>query len=111
MTSDKDWDEEHPAGIPLDDLLLIEFKSHAGFIRSGYVDHSQYEREMKLSELTSTDLAMLNADSGEAFVWLFFLKAPDEDTAHLLKVELISVDGEVFTQEVYIRPEKYVREK
>ncbi len=111
VTSDKDWDGAHPAGTPLDDLLLVEFESHAGFIQSGYTTHSQDEKEVRISELTPADLTTIQSDCGSQFMSLFFLQAPDQDEEHTLTVTLTASDGEVLSCKVRIRPEKYVREK
>lgn len=36
VVSNADWDEEHPAGSLLDDILLVRLYSYANFIHEGY---------------------------------------------------------------------------
>lgn len=40
IVSDDDYDENHPAGTPLDDIVEIKYDSYRPFIESGYKDTS-----------------------------------------------------------------------
>lgn len=57
LTCDTAWDESHPAGAPLDDLVTVYFDSYEGRIADpGCRD---YRRSYRLSELPSDALRMV----------------------------------------------------
>lgn len=65
VTCDVDWDEAHPAGTPLDDILEVEFWTYTYIIARGYWDNpseggldGKYLKRM--DELTADDLRVLN---------------------------------------------------
>lgn len=37
IVSDADWDDNHPAGTPLDDLFEVSFAVYGPYIRNGYI--------------------------------------------------------------------------
>lgn len=123
VVSDSDWDDAHPAGTPLDDILLARFYSHAEFIRSGY-DTGGVEMEVFLfynkyfnivkklvSELTAADMEMLcwygfrDFDKTTRSPIIIFTSAPTKAKEHTLTIEWTTVEGKVKTASITCTPE------
>ncbi|MDE5729929.1 MAG: hypothetical protein K2H81_00160 [Alistipes sp.] len=96
VTSDADWDEAHPAGTPLDDILLIEICTFAEFIQSNYTTPScgYTEKSMLVSELTPADMKMLDT---VLMPCIFFMSPPTLELNHNLTLEWTTVEGRVLT--------------
>ena len=70
FTSNADWDEAHPAGTSLDDVLQVRINSSSDFVHDGY-DMGEYKYEFlqnydylktiekRPSELTAADMKMV----------------------------------------------------
>lgn len=89
--SNKDFDAQHPAGTPLNDVITVSYRSPLAFIESGYseADTTRYYPTIKLlSELGSDDLRM-NLDN----IFLCFVKDPDVISTHMLTFETINAEG------------------
>ena len=113
VVSDADWDEEHPAGTLLDDLLRVEFTSIGAFVRGGYhaggTDESEWMHDWQyftrvdkpVSELTPSDMDMMECE----YVLLYFMRAPTLEREHTLTVILTTTEGKVYTDSLYCIPE------
>ena len=113
MVSDADWDEEHPAGTLLDDLLRVKFTSIGAFVRGGYhaggADESEWMHDWQystrvdkpVSELTPSDMDMMECE----YVLLYFMRAPTLEREHTLTVILTTTEGKVYTDSLYCIPE------
>lgn len=101
--SDADWDREHPAGTPLDDLLQIQYSTVAPFIRGGYVsisarkkndaiDPGYYRTPIcgQLSRMGRMEMVLADDD-----IYIVFASAPTKAKKHTLTVELTTDRGEV----------------
>ena len=82
VTSNADWDEEHPAGTLLDDILWPEFWSYAGYIHSGYETGGGNNVQMLVEDLKADDMQMIRD-----YVIIYFTKTPTIDPIHTLTVE------------------------
>ncbi len=93
VTSDKDFDAEHPAGTPLNDCLEVTFYSAYQYIQSGYnEDELSRDKQTKLlSEVSSTEF-LLNTYRRE----FEFVKQPTLLGTHTITFSLTSVSGDVF---------------
>ena len=94
VRSDKDFDAEHPAGTPLNDIMSIRFQSAKEFINSGYSDYTLEEKiyTKSLAELDKNDLELSIHN-----LFLIFDKEPDVLTTHLLSFKCINAHGECYT--------------
>lgn len=93
VTSDADWDEAHPAGTPLDDILRITIETYAEFVRSGYqAPDISIEKSMLISELTPEDMEMI-----ATYPMIRFTSAPTISPNHTLTLEWTTVEGRVLT--------------
>ncbi len=93
VTSDADWDEAHPAGTPLDDILRIKIETYAEFIRSGYQMYpAAREKFIFISELTPDDMKMIAPDPT-----IHFTSAPTISPTHTLTLEWTTIEGRVIT--------------
>ena len=101
ITSEADWDEEHPAGTFLDDIVQVEMSSYAEYIRNGYTGPVEVCYKKLVSELTAEDLAIVSV-SGFTFR---FMRAPTLEREHTLIVSLTTADGKVYTGTLYCIPE------
>ena len=88
ITSNADWDEEHPAGTLLDDILWAEFWSYADYIRSGYETGGGNNVQMLVEDLKADDMQMIRD-----YVIIYFTKTPTIDPIHTLTVEWTTVEG------------------
>lgn len=123
VTSDRDWDEAHPAGTPLNDLIAFVSGSPDKFINSGYqvptIDESIFElarqqhpnlgRTLSLyhngvegasepiyGELSQIDFSQYNLMGIDgSFAAFEFDKYPDDDEAHKITIEITFENGTV----------------
>lgn len=100
VTSNRNWDAEHPAGVLLDDILEVTAISFAPFVRSGYqhivVDGRKYDFvqiQKPASELAEDDLCMLDVFPQQGFIGLRFYTAPKVYAEHTLTITLVTTDG------------------
>ena len=105
VTSNADWDEEHPAGTLLDDILWAEFWSYADYIRSGYETGGGNNVKMLVEGLKADDMQMIRD-----YVIIYFTKTPTIDPIHTLTVEWTTVEGEVKTASLTCRPQVNAKE-
>ena len=105
ITSNADWDEEHPAGTLLDDILWAEFWSYADYIRSGYETGGVNNVQMLVEDLKADDMQMIRD-----YVIIYFTKTPTIDPIHTLTVEWTTVEGEVKTASLTCRPQVNAKE-
>ena len=92
--SDKDFNAEHPAGTPLNDVMAVIYRSAQEYIESGYTaDSTLYTQIVKpLNELSQDDLKLNLRNT-----FLTFTKDPDVISTHTLTFECINAIGERFT--------------
>lgn len=102
VISDKDFDEKHPAGTPLDDIVFFSAGTPYPFIKSGY--KKWYERidshfdggytiiEGTLSELNPEDLVLLNTEH----MYIDFPLVPKEKE-HNITVKILFKNGKVLS--------------
>ncbi len=98
VVSNADWDEEHPAGSLLDDILLVRLYSYANFIHEGYpgkndntfLSKRKYLSVIKklMSELTPADMEMIyccevnDFSTDTLYPVIVFTSAPDKRLIH-----------------------------
>lgn len=120
ITSTADWDETHPAGTPLDDVLRVRINSSADFVRGGY-DMGAYEYEFlknfdylktiekRPSELTAADMQMIyhsnDLSSKTKSPVIIFTSAPTLAKTHTLTLSWTTVEGDVKTASITCIPE------
>lgn len=108
VTSDAVWDDAHPAGIPLDDILWFEGRSVAPYVHSGYTADPMYtEIGKRLSEVTKDDLQMLVIQEEHGFpeprIW--FMTTPTHARKHVLTVLWTTKDGVTKEAKIICTPE------
>ena len=99
MFCDKDFDAEHPAGTPLDDIaILAGLESYYDYVSSGYKklhDNPEYMDPMK--EVFTLPFNQVNADiklstyyTGKYASWsaLDFASKPDEAGEYTFTIEM-----------------------
>lgn len=116
LTSDRDWDDGHPAGTYLDDLVLWDVSTYSEFIRSGYQDYTDtYTAEdgvlfydVALSDVQPRHLEMMSDRVGVfTSPGIRFLSAPAVDGPHTLTLTITTTDGKVHTPSVTCIPKPY----
>lgn len=122
ITSDADWDEEHPAGTLLDDILSVRMYSFAEFIRNGYHDLAGNKSEplgdyrslqiiqKRVSELTSDDMEIIAYSISDMTLQtkspvIVFTSAPTLEKEHTLTLRWTTVEGAVKTASITCTPE------
>lgn len=116
LTSDRDWDEEHPAGTLLDDIVLWEAITYSDFIRNGYTggnpDESPfvyYQESLAAIEPAWMEMIKLDQTIGKGHSPnLLFAKSPTLDKEHTLTVTLTTTEGKTYRPTITLRPEAYV---
>lgn len=105
ITSDTDFDETHPTGTSLADLVMIHYRSIKPFIDSGYEgyrdnsDPSRYSTrfDKHLSEIDADDLKLLYLHWGNKIdVSLSFDRRPTLSKVHTFTVTCTDDRGKVF---------------
>jgi hypothetical protein len=92
ITCNSNYDEEHPAGTPLNDIIICEYCSSYLYVIGGYADESLLDVKTKpLLEVTADDLAMLGRLN------FFFTQNPDTPGRHDITVSVTTDDGRTFT--------------
>lgn len=82
------WDDAHPAGTPLDDLVRLSFASYHDYVQSGYIaDRGVLKTRKAPAKLSETDLYMLRPGFR-----IFFDSYPTVGSFDLT-VTLTTVDG------------------
>lgn len=116
LTSDRDWDDGHPAGTYLDDLVLWDVSTYSEFIRSGYQDYTDtYTAEdgvlvynVVLSDVQPRHLEMISDEYSFFYNYsspgIRFLSAPAVDGPHTLTLTITTTDGKVHTPSVTCIP-------
>ncbi|WP_418451207.1 hypothetical protein [Alistipes sp.] len=89
VTSNKRFDANHPAGAPLNDLLILCVTTYGPHILSGYDPEVEEFRNVckMLSEVTPEELSIVSAD-GWSWPMLYFSKYPDEVQKHKITVRI-----------------------
>lgn len=115
ISCDDDFDAEHPAGTPLDDIVNLEYSTYYKFIESGYklkFDNPWWydkEEEVLSSPLNSinedvTKLAKIHLSLNDINEWenffarLVFTSQPEKTGEYNFTLET-TVNGEVFKSE------------
>ncbi len=91
VRSDRAWDETHPAGSPLGDVIRVQAISYGPYVRSGYQGAMETAINKPIGELKKGDLSMILAGS----VRLCFPEPPSDRDDHTLTVTLTSASGTV----------------
>lgn len=125
VVSDTDFDAEHPAGTPLDDIVCLRGESAYEYIRSGYAREKEYTNCRKpLRELTPDDRTLMryttafkqNPWDRKYYAWggfnisglnedkynnltLSFLKYPEKSAVHKLTFTFTKADGTTMKSE------------
>lgn len=114
LTSEQAWDATHPAGTPLNDMLMASTCSVRDFVRSNYDTRGKSWDEVlrdklyltyhdcSLSELTAHDMELLMANDA---VEIYFASAPTLERIHTLTLTWETTGNEVQTASVTLAPE------
>ena len=108
VISNKDFDAEHPAGTPLNDIMTVLYSSAKDYVDGGYTQPEYSvgpDTEKLLSELGPNDLAMPTAMA------LSFTQEPDELNIHMLTITCTDKNGRTLTAQInydFRLPEGYI---
>ena len=115
LTSNRDWDDRHPAGTYLDDIVSWVAYTYSEFIRSGYVygDHAlefgECRYDVKLSEVQPEQVEMISdATARYNSPRIRFLSAPADEGLHTLTLTITTTEGKTYRPTITLRPEAYV---
>ncbi|MDE5707788.1 MAG: hypothetical protein K2H69_06510, partial [Alistipes sp.] len=110
LTCDTAWDESHPAGAPLDDLVTVEFESYADKIAEPNNWHD-FRRSYRLSELPSDAMRMVALYSHSdnypyderPCLCVIFDEAVDFPGSRKLTLTLAAADGRTWSASCGVR--------
>lgn len=96
LTSDKDFDEDHPAGTLLNDCVEINFVSAYKYVKSKYSDEESLCQQKKLlSEIVPDDLKLMTTRTS-----LNFIKMPEIADIHILTVTMHDEYGNEYSDTI-----------
>ncbi len=111
ITSSADYDDEHPAGTSLGDIVMAEFGSAKPYIDSGYKKYDKAVGRMgelkvclinkRFNEFTPDDLTLLGYDNSY-LGWFNFVSGPTLGKEHTFTVTLTADDGRVFSDSMQV---------
>ncbi len=110
VTSDKNWDADHPAGTPLDDIMEFCAWSYAQFIHSQYYGNEYNSVRGRLDQLNADQMQILDY---ELYIYLpdlpkiRCLRAPSTEEPHTLTLTITTTAGKVHTPTVTCIPKPY----
>ena len=107
LTSDTDWDETHPAGTPLDDLIRIEASSYAAYILNGYQGDEKNIIAKRLDQIAPDELQVVHFHGFYTNPDFYFLTDPVTHGPHTLTLTITTTDGKVHTPTVTCIPKPY----
>ncbi len=83
------WNDLHPAGSLLDDLVRVEFSSYADYVRRGYPQGDRGTRDCKIRipELKETDLSMISSG-----IYIYFTDLPSAGS-YEMEATLVTTEG------------------
>lgn len=93
ITSDADFDDEHPAGSSLENITSVDIMSYALMLRSGKNDNPRCLKPF--AELSAEELKIIGD-----YLAFSFMRKPSLSKVHNLTVMLTLDDGKVFTNTI-----------
>lgn len=93
VTSDMEFDSEHPAGSSLMDIAYLDFSSYAPILRSK--EYSNPKISKRFEELSSEDFKII----GETIL-LSFTSKPTTSNIHNMSITITFDDGKIFSETV-----------
>lgn len=91
LMSNADFDASHPAGTPLDDLVIFHALTSYDFIQNGYKGERYKTIHKKLNELSEDDLMYIMVNGS----YILFTKMPEMEMNHRLTMTVKFDDGQV----------------
>lgn len=104
------WDAAHPAGMPLDEIAIVQYLSYDPFIKNGYENILEFyidvdgtkkwyatdapNIEKYVTALTESDMRMVKDNR---FRFWFTTPPADPTVEHTLTVTLTTTEGKVYT--------------
>ena len=107
LTSDKDWDEAHPAGTPLDDLIWVKAGCYGPYIQRGYTGEGIHFIDKRLDRIATDEFCVVTDLGVYRNPDFCFLSVPDKDELHTLTLTITTTDGTIHTPTITIRPREY----
>ena len=98
VVSDSDYDESHPAGTQLDDIIYFNGESFYSFVSSGYRGQESTFFDKPLNELLAEDMKLLDIDD----MWFRFSTPPTASQEHNITLTITDADGNTFTATKFI---------
>lgn len=106
LTSDKDWDQAHPAGSSLDDLIWMNAACYDQYIRNGYTGEGCNYIKKLLHQLSPDELRVV--DEFNLNPCFYFLSVPLTDEEHTLTLTITTTEGAVHKPTITLRPKLYI---
>lgn len=106
LTSDKEWDQAHPAGSSLDDLVWMNAACYDQYIRNGYTGEGCNYIKKLLHQLSPDELRVV--DEFNLNPRFYFLSVPLTDEEHTLTLTITTTEGAVHRPTITLRPKLYI---
>lgn len=101
MISDRDFDDAHPAGTSLGDVVKYGGQSYWEYVKSGYTGNPESDLDGYINNIPEDGLCLLK------YFWLDFPEVSVEASGtHNLQILLVVDDGAelVFNLTMYLEP-------
>lgn len=108
LTSDKEWDQAHPAGSSLDDLIWVKGACYGPFIRNGYTGDEILYIDKTLDQIGSDELSVVCDRGTYRNPDFYFLSVPLTDEEHTLTLTITTTEGAVHRPTITLRPKLYI---
>lgn len=107
IVSDAAYDDLHPAGTPLDDIVYFSGESYYSFIEAGYKGSWTTSFDKSLAQLSESDLKLLNARGGGLYAAgglsaFYFSAPPTVSWKHNMTLTITDADGDAFSTTKFI---------
>ncbi len=96
ITAETDWDDSHPAGTLLNDLVKINGHSYFGFIKNGYADYLDQMFEYTLTDINKNGIYCLAYGVG---LGIQFSSLPDNRPVKL-HLSVKTSNGDLLTSDI-----------
>ena len=97
ITSEQDYNEDHPAGTSLNDLFVIRCASLYNWVQSSYDSESGYgpgQKDMSLSDVTENDIKMMSFIGSQGLLFVLKpVKLPNNPTEKRFIINCQGNDG------------------
>ncbi len=105
VLSNQDFDEQHPSGTSLNDLIEYSFRSFGRYVNSGYQEKyfsdTYTNRTKLLKDISTENFALISYGRNGELGKIHFIKSPDNSAViHKITVKLTTENADIFSASI-----------